>query len=184
MKLIFRLLWLFLSQKFRARCSPLGPCRTNFRVLPNDLDVLLHVNNGVYLTLADLGRTDMLLRSDMLGEIRRKGWYPVAGAASVRYRRSLSLWQKFSIETRVLGWQGRSIFLEQRFESRGKLVALLVVDARFLSRSGERIHSSEVVDTMNLEAESPQLPPWVEKWAESVSMQADSLNAEGADQRA
>ena len=174
MKLYFRLLWLVLTQRYRARCPPIGPCKSHFRVLPNDLDLLMHVNNGVYLTLADLGRTDMLLRSDMFGEIRQRGWNPVAAATSIRYRRSLSLWQKFSIDTRVLGWQGRSVYIEQRFESGGKLVAHMVIDARFLSRSGERIDSNQLVDVMKLDGASPSLPPWVEQWAESVRLQSDA----------
>ena len=63
MKLYLRLLLLLLTQKFRDRCTLTGPATTTLRVYPNDLDIFGHVNNGVYLTYADLGRTDLMLLS-------------------------------------------------------------------------------------------------------------------------
>lgn len=104
MKLYFRLLYLIFTQRLRSRCSVFGPCDTSLRVWPNDLDIFLHVNNGVYLTLMDLGRTDMMLRSGVFGPVRSKGWYPVVAAETIRFQRSLTLFQKFSIRTEVVGW--------------------------------------------------------------------------------
>ena len=167
MKLILRLLWLLATARRRSRCSPLGPCETVFRVLPNDLDVFLHVNNGVYLTIADLGRTDMLLRAGVFARVRRLGWYPVVAAETIRFRRSLRLWQRFTITTRVLGWGERSIYIEQRFRTADEEVAHLVVDARFLARGGGRVAVRDLLDAFGLDGESPPLPDWVERWAAS-----------------
>lgn len=164
MKLYFRLLWLFLTQSRRSRCSLMGPVDTSFRVLPNDLDALFHVNNGVYLTLMDLGRTDLLLRSDAFSGIRKKGWYPVLAAETIRFKRSLKLWQRFIIRTRVVGWDERSIYLEQQFISKGKLVAKAVVDARFLAKKGGSVPPSELLAFLELDSQSPELEPWVATW--------------------
>ena len=82
MKLYLRLFWLVITQSWRERCTMIGPCDTHMRVWPTDLDVFMHVNNGVYLTLMDLGRTDMMLRSGMFGPIRQQGWYPVVVGAN------------------------------------------------------------------------------------------------------
>ncbi|KAG1647619.1 hypothetical protein GQR58_030448 [Nymphon striatum] len=37
--------------------------RMHLHVLPTDLDIAVHMNNGRYLTLADLGRWDMMIRN-------------------------------------------------------------------------------------------------------------------------
>jgi len=58
-KLFFRLLHAFLAVRFREPCGMLGPCRTRFRVWPGDIDVLLQVNNGVYLSMLDVARVDI-----------------------------------------------------------------------------------------------------------------------------
>jgi acyl-CoA thioesterase FadM len=35
------------------------------RVLPNDIDINLHMNNGRYLTICDLTRVDMFIRTGL-----------------------------------------------------------------------------------------------------------------------
>jgi len=89
MNLIGRLLLLLLTLPFRPRCDALGPTRKRFRVWPPDLDVLMHVNNGVYLTMLDVARVDLLLRSGAGARLWRKGFYPVVAAETIRFRRSL-----------------------------------------------------------------------------------------------
>jgi len=145
----------------------MGPVDTYFRVLPNDLDMLLHVNNGVYLTLMDLGRTDLLLRSDTFSAIRKKGWYPVAAAETIRFKRSLTLFQKFCIRTRVVGWDDRSVYLEQQFISKGQMVAKAVVDARFLKKKGGKVTPAELLEFLGIDQSQSNLPDWVATWVQS-----------------
>ena len=181
MKLYFRLIWLILTQSRRSRSSLLGPVDTSFRVLPNDLDALFHVNNGVYLTLMDLGRTDLLLRSNAFSKIRKKGWYPVLAAETIRFKRSLKLWQRFIIRTRVVGWDERSIYLEQQFISRDKLIAKAVVDARFLSKKGGAVRPEELLAFLKLDSDSPVLEPWIETWVSAnrqMSMELEEAHAD------
>jgi len=158
----------------------MGPVDTRLRVLPNDLDALLHVNNGVFLTLMDLGRVDLLLRSDAHHAIRKKGWYPVLAAGTIRIKRSLKLFQKFTIRTSVIGWDERSVYLEQQFISKGKLVAKAVVDARFLSKKGGGVTPTELLAFLDLDQSSPELPDWVATWIQSnrqMNMELNDANA-------
>lgn len=164
MKLIFRLAWLMLTRSRRQRIGLFDTCETPLRVLPNDLDLLLHVNNGVYLTLADLGRIDLLLRMGVFRRMQAAGWYPVVAAASVRFRRSLKLWQRFSIRTRVAGWDEQSIYIEQQFYRQDELIASLLIDARCLSRHGGIVTPREVLEMTGHRGPSPELPEWVSIW--------------------
>jgi len=112
----------------------------------------------------DLGRTDLLLRSDAFSGIRKKGWYPVLAAETIRFKRSLKLWQRFTIRTSVVGWDERSIYLEQQFISKGNLVAKAVVDARFLSKKGGSVTPAELLAFLEIDSQSPELAPWVATW--------------------
>lgn len=154
----------------------MGPVDTHFRVLPNDLDALLHVNNGVYLTLMDLGRIDLLLRSDAYHAIRKNGWYPVLAAETIRFKRSLKLFQKFVIRTRVVGWDERSIYLEQQFISNGKLAAKALVDARFLKKKGGNVAPAELLTLLNIDQSPPNIPEWVATWVRSNRQMIMELN--------
>lgn len=107
MKLFLRLFWLLITQSTRSSCELTGPVKTTLRVYPNDLDINGHVNNGVYLTYADLARTDLMLRSGSFKPILKNGWYPVVVAETIRFYRSLKVCQRFEIETSVIGWNDR-----------------------------------------------------------------------------
>jgi acyl-CoA thioesterase FadM len=167
---IFRLLWLALVSRFRSRVPATGPCRTPFRVLPTDLDVLRHVNNGVYLSLMDLGRVDLMARAGLAEPIRRSGWYPVVVAETIQFRRSLTLFERFTIVTSVLGWDEKAFLLEQRFERAGETIALALVRARFLARAGGNVTPAQI---LALAGELPALPPIPEhaaRWNADVAV--------------
>jgi len=163
-KYLLRLLFLVLTQRRRSRLDVLAPCVTPFRVWPNDLDVFLHMNNGAYLTIADLGRVDLLLRADVYSPVRARGWYPVVAAQTIRFHRSLTLWQRYTITTRILGWSERSICLEQVFERDGRRVAHALIDARFLERGGRRVGTDELMGLIGQQRVSPELPGHAQQW--------------------
>lgn len=171
MNLLFRLVWLLIVSRFRRRCDVLGPVSTPFRVLPTDLDVLRHVNNGVYLSLLDLARTDLMIRSGLFPAVRRRGWYPVVTAESIRFRRSLTLFQRFDVVTRVLGWDEKSIYLEQRFVRGDTVVANALITGRFL-RSGGSVTPAEVLGLAGLD---PAAPPPMPGWAKRLAAAQEAL---------
>jgi acyl-CoA thioesterase FadM len=87
----------------------------NFRVWPHDLDLSLHMNNGRYLTLMDLGRLDAMVRSGLWREVLRHKWTPIAGAITIRFQRELRLFQKFRLDTKLLCWDASLVVMEQIF---------------------------------------------------------------------
>lgn len=164
MNLFFRLLLALLTYRLRPRCDVLGPVRKRFIVWPPDLDVLFHVNNGVYLSMLDVARVDLMLRSGMAKVLRRRGFYPVVAAQTIRFRRSLQLFQVFYVETKVLGWDERAVLLQHQFLRRGEVVAEAVVRARFLKRKGGTVSSAELMDAIGHAGASPELPAWIAAW--------------------
>ena len=164
MNLFFRLLWQALAARHRAPVPVLGPCRTPFRVLPTDLDVLRHVNNGVYLSLMDVARVDLMQRAGLAGPLRARGWYPVVVAESIQFRRSLGLFQRFEIETRVLGWDEKAFVVEQTFFRGDEAIAVALVRARFLARGGGSVAPDTIVRLVNPDTPQPQMSPAVAQW--------------------
>lgn len=159
MNLLFRLLWLAIVGRFRPQAPILGPCRTPFRVLPTDLDVLRHMNNGVYFSLMDVARVDLMIRSGLYTKLRQRGWYPVVTAETIQFRRSLQPFQRFDIVTRVLTWDEKAIIIEQRFERRGELVARALMRGRFLQRGGGTVATADLLALAGVDAGAPPVPP-------------------------
>jgi acyl-CoA thioesterase FadM len=177
---VLRLAWVVLRARARGgrQGSPLDPWRTPLRVLPNDLDLLRHMNNGVYLSLMDIGRVDMMVRSGGQRALSARGWYPVVVAESIRFRRSLQPWERFEIVTRVLGWDERVVYVEQVFEratrdgTSHEVVAEAVVVARFLARSGGGVDAPEIATAFGMPRLSPAVPDDVLAWARSIDVAA------------
>jgi len=115
MNLWFRLLHLLLCSLFRPKLqAPFGVSRLPFRVLPNDLDSNLHMTNGRYWNIFDLGRLDLILRMGLGKVALREKWAPIVGAGTIQFRRELKPFQRFTLETRLAGWVGTRIIMEQR----------------------------------------------------------------------
>jgi len=150
----------------------LDPSVTRMRVHPGDLDLYRHVNNGVYLQMMDVGRSNYLADVDGARPLARRGWYPVVAASTVKYRRPLTLGQRFELTTRVLGWDPRVVYLEQVFTRHDEHVARGLVAARFLGRGGERVPAPDVVALLAGDLPSPALPADVLAWARAVDVAA------------
>lgn len=133
------------------------------RTWPNDLDINLHMNNGRYLMLADLGRFDWFIRSGTLQVARRHGAMPVIGDALAKFRRELRAFQRFELRTRMVGWDERWGFLEHRFVREGRTIGVVAVRGLFRARSGA-IAPGTLMEGLGVSAISPPLPRWVEQW--------------------
>lgn len=164
MNLYLRMLWLWLRSRNAPHVGIWDEVTTPFVVLPTDLDALLHMNNGRYLTLMDLGRLELMRRSGLWAELSRRGWYPVVAGQTITYRRSLKLGQRFWLTTRVLGFDERWGYLEQTFRVGDEVYARAHVRSRFLKRSGGSVENGELAELVGGFPEHLEVPRWLEEW--------------------
>lgn len=181
MNLLLRLLWILLKRARVARTSPLEKLRVRSRALPNDLDFNMHVNNGRYLSFADLGRVDWFVCTGCLKVARKHKAMPVIGDATARYIRQLKAFDRFYIETQLLGWDHKWAFLEHRIlDSENRLAAIVVVRGMFWNRKGGLSPETLLHETGFGGSDSPALPAWVAQWAISLDELSASAKAQQA----
>jgi acyl-CoA thioesterase FadM len=144
--------------------------RITMRVMPNDLDLLRHVNNGIYLSLMDLGRMDLMIRTGKWQELGRRGWYPVAASVTVTYRRSLRLWEKYTLETRMIGFDEKAMYVEQRFVRDNEVYVNAIMRARFLKRSGGTVTIAELGELAGIDPTTMPIPEWIAAWAKDAAL--------------
>ena len=164
MNLFFRLLFTSLFSKLRKPVSVLGPCVTPFRCYPSDLDVIRHMNNGKYFSLLDLARVDLMTRSGLKNILSQNGWYPVVAAETIRFKKSIQVFQKFDVETCVVGWDEKAFILRQRFLSKDTVIAEAIVRARFLKKSGGSVSPADILAIGGVTSGPPTMEPWVSAW--------------------
>lgn len=144
--------------------------RIRLTTLPTDLDILRHMNNGRYLSLVDLGRFDLLVRTGLFGAMRRHGWYAVVSAETVTFRKSLRLWQRFDVESRLMGHDDRAILLEHRVVRGGEIYARVIVRARMVKRSGGTLSHEELFAAIGRPDALPEVEEWIHDWAEATRL--------------
>ncbi|MGQ3675539.1 acyl-CoA thioesterase [Xanthobacter sp. TB0139] len=160
MNLWLRFLRVLIGTRFGPRLAlPFGVSTLTLRVWPNDLDLNMHLNNGRYLSMMDLGRVDLMARGGVLKFIFSRRWMPVLAEAQVHYRRSLAPFQRFRLETRISGWRDHSIFLKQQFviisgPQAGEVAATAIVRAVLVQRGAvpEKVPVAEIFRLIGVEA--------------------------------
>lgn len=175
MNLYLRLLWLLLRLRGVRRRGLFEASRIAFCVWPNDCDLNLHMNNGRYLTFMDLGRLHLTAQSGLLREALRRGWMPVLAAAEISFIRSLKPFQRFELVTRLLTWDEKYIYLEQGFESDGKLCAQAYVKGIFLKK-GARVPNAEVLQAIGYGNAPPPMPEALQQWAALTASKRSEQN--------
>ena len=165
MLLLIRFLITMLASRFRPRIDPLGSAVVRFTVLPHDCDLNIHLNAGRFLSFMDIARVELLARMRVLLPVIRKGWRPVVGGIVVRYRRSLLPFERFSITSRVLGWDDKWFYIEHVLDRPdGSLAAIGHSRTLLRNRSGP-VHPRELLALMGMaERESPPLSEFVLQW--------------------
>ena len=116
MNLYFRFIFLLIKSFLNPQKQDLfDPCETQFKVNLMDLDLNFHMNNGRFLSLMDLGRIDLMIKSQVFKKLITQGYYPVIVSESIRFKKSLELFQNFSIISQLDSWDEKDFYINQRF---------------------------------------------------------------------
>lgn len=168
MHLWFRIIWLIWTARARGALTlPDDTSRVPFRVMPHDLDISMHMNNGRYLTIMDLGRFDIMLRSGLWSHVWKRKWTPIASAITIRFRRELRPFQKYFLDTRIMYWDETVIVMEQTFvidggERDGQVAARGLFKGGIYDRNARAfVPMAELMKLIGISAKSPRPTPEV-----------------------
>ena len=167
MLLLLRTFIVIFLALFSRRRDVFAESRLRMRVWPNDCDLNFHLNDGRYVSLAGLGRVDLLARSGLLRIARKRGWFPVVASATIRYRKSLLPFERFTLRSRLVAWDQKWFYIEHLFErADGSIGARLIVRTVLRTKAGP-VPTADVVEAVGRADEvSPPLPDEIAKWIE------------------
>ncbi|CAD5119243.1 DgyrCDS7876 [Dimorphilus gyrociliatus] len=80
------------------------------------MDEQFHMNNGRYFWHCDFGRLKLLAETGMLEVMEglKPKAYTLVAASTIRYRRSLELFEKFTLETELVHFDEKNLYIQQR----------------------------------------------------------------------
>ena len=168
--MIFRFWLMLLKARRRPRLDLFEAGSLPMRALLTDIDIAGHINNGMYFSIFDLGRFDLMVRAGSWDAMRRRRWTPVVQAETITFRKSVVFNQRFSVETRIAGMDERSIYFEQRIVAGGEVHASALICTRLLGRRGP-VPNEEILAELGVELPPGlELPEWATRWRESTAL--------------
>lgn len=171
MNVLWRTLIVMIRARLRRRRDGQRPMTemglVRLTTLPTDIDLLRHMNNGRYLSLFDLGRWDLMIRTGLFDVLRDNGWYGVVSNETITFRKPLAPFQRFDIQTRWVGHDDRALYLEHRAVVRGEIYARAVIRARMVKRTGGTVPHEELFAALEMPDELPEVDAWLHDWAEA-----------------
>ena len=155
------------KEVFKARrAPPLGILDTHESThicWPWDIDPWMELNNGRTLTLFDLGRVPLGIRTGLDKVVLKHRWGMAIAGNSTRYRKRVTAFQRVTMRSRCVGWDARFLYIEQSMWRGEECTSQMLCRSAFTSRQG-MIPPARVVEAMGLAQESPALPDWVQAW--------------------
>ncbi len=91
----------------------------------------------------------MVFRNGVYDACSKLGWYAVVAGETIKFRRSLKLWDKFTLQTQIVGHDEKNFFIQQKFICRGELMATGLVRVRILKKKGGTVLTQEVFKEIN-----------------------------------
>jgi acyl-CoA thioesterase FadM len=141
----------------RQAIAPLATDILDLRVLPQDIDFNLHLNNARFLSAMDYGRVRLLARAGILKPALKARYAPVVGAVWITYRRSLPLWARYQLSSRLVCWDERWFYMEQTFTGKDGLVAIGWVKGALLNKT-VTVPPQQIMELVHPGLESPPMP--------------------------
>jgi acyl-CoA thioesterase FadM len=118
------MIWLLITARFKSRLPHIKPAnQLTLRVLPNDLDINMHMNNGRYLTICDLTRVDMFIRTGLARIMLKQKWMPIITEHTMQYKKALKPFQRYVVKMDVTGWDDRSFDMIHTFIVGDRIIA-------------------------------------------------------------
>jgi acyl-CoA thioesterase FadM len=90
---------------------------TRWCVLPCDIDLFGHMNNSRYALLMDYARVHYLRSAGLLTLALKERWVMPTSMVNLDFHRPLKPFERFEIQTQLLSWDDRWIFMRQTFRT-------------------------------------------------------------------
>lgn len=164
--MLLRLWRILLSTVGQPRAGPFDETSIRLRVWPNDLDVNLHLTNGRYLRMMDLGRWHYGARVGMWREMARRRWFPLIGTATLRFRKGIAPFERVELRTRLVAWDEKWCWFEQRFLVGGVEYAVGRVKVLFRGPRGN-VPTAELFAAFGVAARAPSVPEAIRVWQQA-----------------
>lgn len=155
-----------------ASIPALGTSVVRHRVWPHQIDYNLHMNNAKYLTFLEAGRWTLFRDNGWFKHFFDKRLNLVVASLEITFIRELNLFTQFEVHTRLLSWDDKYLYFEQRIMVKGKLYGHALVKMAGV-RKGKRALTPEICEAVGVEFDLVEKKPVIEHWSALTQAKRD-----------
>ncbi len=163
-----KLITILISARFRSKLNFDDESILHFRAGLTDIDIFMELNHARYFTYMELGRWDYSYRVGFLSLMKRQKWGIAVGGASVRYRRRIPFFSKFSLSTKLVCHDGRWLYFLHEMYRKNQICSSALIKVGITSIDG-LVPVIEVAKAMGMDDWRPEVPSWINAWIEAES---------------
>ena len=169
---LFRLIVIALKARRAPAIEPKAVSEISFYCRPWDIDVFFEMNNGRALTLYDLGRFDLSIRSGFSKALAKNRWGLAVAGSTTQYRKRIRVFNKVTMRTRLVAIDEKWIYVNQSMWLGDKPASSVLLRTCVTNKDGV-VPTENVMNAMGLtKAEQEPLRSGLPEWA-SLWEQAD-----------
>lgn len=131
---------------------------------PWDLDMWMELNNGRSLTLYDLGRVPLAMRTGLGKTLMDRKWLMTMAGVTVRWRRRVRMFDRVTMKSRALCWDDKFFYIEQSMWLKNGECASHVLYRVAVTDKNGIVRPPRVAEAMGITDPSPTPPDWVQAW--------------------
>ncbi len=154
--------------KFSSKLALEEKSVLKFRAGFTDIDPFVVLNNARYFIYMELGRWNYSYRIGFLNIMRKNKWGVALGGSSVRFRRSIPLFGKFTLTTQLICHDGRWFYFLQETHANGRICSSALIKLGITSKSG-LVPSIAVLKEIDRIDWGSKIPDWVDAWSKAES---------------
>lgn len=147
-----------------ATIAPLGTSSHTYRVWPHQIDYNLHLNNAKYLNVLEHARWVLFRENGWFKYLFAKRLNVVVASFEITFIRELNVFTQFEVRSRVLSWDEKYMYVEQRILVKGKLSGHIIVKIAGV-RKGKRALTPEICEIVGVDYNQAQPQTALDNWA-------------------
>ncbi|XP_066992072.2 protein THEM6 [Anabrus simplex] len=158
--------------KVHDTTSIYGLCTTQ------DIDVFLdHMNDARFCREMDFARFSFYDRNGLYAEIRRRKGGVMLGASTIRFRRSIPIFSLYRVDTKMIYWDDKNVYLEQQFVTPrdGFVRAVALIKQAVVGPDVNELMEEVLKKTGG--GSKPDMPPELQQWLDCLETTSARLRA-------
>lgn len=118
----------------------------------------MHMTNSRYLSIGDLGRLNLLVRTGLRRTLHQQNWTLEICGQTRTITRMLKAPQAFNMTCQIAGWTDDYLAFHHTFERRDKIHAEISMLMRIVDSDNLAIPPQDLIDLLSAGLASPKLP--------------------------